>query len=188
MLRILAFFSVSLVLSIMEYTQARADGAHAKTDIPASIEKCLKSGISELFDINRSDQKSLFEYFLANIDVEQFGNYNFKRAWTDWGQNSEIKRLAVYDYFQLMTQRRSEHQGDTTGLDARLADRPLVTGSNVYHIVAQVHFADGSSTTIVVFNVGCRAFGFMYGGTNLRSLVDANLIERSYRSGKRAPF
>lgn len=188
MLRILAFFSVSLVLSIMEYTQARADGDYLKTDIPANIEKCTKTGISELFDINRSDQKSLFEYFLANIDVEQFGKYNFKRAWKEWGQNSEIKRLAIYEYFQLMASRRSEHQGDTTGIDARLADRPLVTGDNIYHIIARVGFADGSSTTIVVFSVGCRAFGFMYGGTNLRSLVDVNLIERLYRSGKRAAF
>lgn len=188
MLRILAFFSISLVLCLMESTQARAEGAYVKTDIPASIEKCLKTGLNELFGINRSDRKSLFEHFLTNIDVEQFGRYNYKRAWRDWGQNSDIKRLAVYEYFQLMAGRRGEHQGDTTSFDARLADRPLVTGNNIYHIIARVNFAGGSSTTIVVFTSGCRAFGFMYGGANLRSFVDASLIERLYRSGKRAPF
>lgn len=188
MLRILTFLSVFLVFSLVEYTQANADGAYVKTDIPPSIEKCLTTGLSELLDINRSDQKSLFEYFLANIDIEQFGNYNFKRAWTDWGQNSEIKRLALYEYFKLMAGKRSEHQGGTKAVDARLADRPLVTGNNVYHIVARVNFADGSNTTLVVFTVGCQAFGFMYGGANLRSFVDANLIERLYRTGRRAPF
>ncbi|MGI9389560.1 MAG: hypothetical protein ACR2O1_05825 [Boseongicola sp.] len=188
MLRILAFFLISLVLSLMESTQARAQDDNANTEIPASIQKCLKTNLNELFGINRSDRKSLFEYFLANIDVEQFGRYNYKRAWRDWGQNSEIKRLAIYEYFKLMAGRRGEHQGDTTSFDERLADRPLVTGKNIYHIIARVNFADGSSTTIVVFTAGCRAFGFMYGGANLRSFVDASLIERLYRSGKRAPF
>ncbi|MBT8425162.1 MAG: hypothetical protein KJO67_09320 [Silicimonas sp.] len=188
MVRILVLFSISLVLTIFESTQVRAEGANDKTDIPANIEKCLKTGLNELFGINRSDRSSLFEYFLANIDVEQFGRYNYKRAWQEWGQNSEIKRLAVYQYFQLMAGKRGEHQGDTTSFDARLADRPLVTGSNVHHIIARVNFAGGSSTTIVVFTSGCRAFGFMYGGANLRAFVDANLIERLYQSGKRAPF
>ena len=188
MFRVLAFLSISFVLPLMESPQARADGAYVKTDIPASIETCLKTSLNELFGINRSDRKSLFEYFLANIDVERFGRYNYKRAWTDWGQNSKIKRLAVYEYFQLMAGRRGEHQGDTTSFDARLADRPLVTGDKIYHVVARVNFAGGSSTTIVVFTSGCRAFGFMYGGANLRSFVDASLIERLYRSGKRAPF
>ena len=188
MLRILAFISISLVSSLMEPTQAKAEDTYVKTDIPASIEQCLKTGLNELFAINRGDRSLLFEYFLSNIDVEQFGRYNYKRAWRDWGQNSEIKRLAVYEYFQLMAGRRGEHQGDTTSFDARLADRPLVTGNNIYHIIARVNFAGGSSTTIVVFTSGCRAFGFMYGGTNLRSFVDASMIERLYRSGKRAPF
>ena len=188
MSRILAFISISLVLSLMGSTQARADDAYVKTDIPASIETCSKTGLNELFGINRSDRKSLFEYFMANIDVELFGRYNYKRAWTEWGQNSGIKRLAVYEYFQLMAGRRGKHQGDMTSFDARLADRPLVTGDNIYHIVARANFAGGSSTTIVVFTSGCRAFGFMYGGANLRSFVDASLIERLYRSGKRAPF
>ena len=188
MLRILAVLSVFLVLSGMVYTQAKADGAHVNTNIPHSIEKCLKTGLSELLDINRSDRESLFKYFLANIDIEQFGNYNFKRAWADWGQNSEIKRLALYEYFRLMAGKRGEHQGGTKAFEARLAERPLVTGSNVYHIVARVDFADGSSTTIVVFTAGCKVFGFMYGGANLRSFVDASLIERLYRTGKRAPF
>lgn len=186
--RILAFVSIFLVSSLFESSPAEADGAYVKTDIPANIENCLKSGLGELLDINRNDRKSLFEYFLANIDLERFGSYNYRRAWRDWGQNSGIRRLAVYEYFQLMAGRRGEHKGDTTSFDVRLADRPLVTGDDVYHIVARVNFADGSSTNIVVFSVGCRAFGFMYGGTNLRALVDANLIERLYRSGKRAPF
>ena len=188
MLRFLAFFSISLLLSLSDPTQARADGAHVKTDIPASIETCLKTGLNELFGISRSDRETLFEYFLANIDIEKFGSYNYKRAWREWGQNSEIKRLAIYEYFRLMAGRRGEHQGDTTSFNARLAERPLVTGKNIYHIVARVNFAGGSSTTIVVFTSGCRAFGFMYGGANLRSFVDASLIERLYGSGKRAPF
>ena len=188
MLRILAFISLSLVLSFMDATQARAQGADVKTELPASIEVCMKTGLTELFGINRSDREVLFEYFLGNIDMEQFGRYNYKRAWREWGQNSEIKRLAVYEYFALMAGRRGEHKGDTTSFNARLADRPLVTGDNIYHIIARVDFADGSSTSIVVFTSGCRAFGFMYGGANLRSFVDASLIERLYRSGKRAPF
>ena len=188
MLRVLGFLSILLVWPLLGSPQARADGAYVKTDIPASIETCLKASLNELFGINRSHRKSLFDYFLANIDVERFGRYNYKRAWVDWGQNSEIKRLAIYEYFQLMAGRRGEHQGDTTSFDARLADRPLVTGDNVYHIVARVNFASGSSTTIVVFTFGCRAFGFMYGGSNLRAFVDPSMIERSFRSGKRAPF
>ena len=187
-MRILAILSVFIVLSLMDNTQARADDAHVKTDIPSSIETCVKTGLSELLDINRSDRESLFEYFLSSIDKEQFGSYNFKRAWRDWGQNSEIKRLALYEYFQLMAGKRSEHHGGTTAVDVRLAERPLVTGNNVYHIVARVGFADGSSTSIVVFTIGCEVFGFMFGGANLRSFVDASLIERLYRSGKRAPF
>ena len=96
MLRILAFLSISLVLPLMESPQARADDADVRTDIPASIETCLKTSLNGLFGINRSDRSSLFEYFLANIDVEQFGRYNYKRAWQEWGQNSEIKGLGVY--------------------------------------------------------------------------------------------
>ncbi len=188
MLRILASLSISLVLATLAGAQAKAQSTSVGTEIPSHLEACVRTGISELFNINRSDRRSLFDYFLANIDVETFGRYNYKRAWLDWGQNAEIKRLAIYEYFQLMASRRSEHQGDTTGFHARLADRPLVTGKNVYHIVARVDFAGGSSTTIVVFSIGCRAFGFMYGGTNLRSLVDPGVIERLYRSGKRAPF
>ena len=188
MSRILTFVTFVPLLSLLEYTPARADSAYVKTDIPASIEQCLATSLSELLDINRSDQRSLFEYFLARIDIDSFGRYNFKRAWSDWGKNSEIKRLALYEYFELMAGRRSEHQGGTTAVDARLADRPAVTGNNVHHIVAKVSFADGSSTTLVVFTIGCQAFGFMYGGANLRALVDANMIERLYRSGKRAPF
>lgn len=188
MLRVLTFLSVSLVLSLTDYTQARADGAYVKTDLPPGIETCLATGLNELLGINRADKRTLFQYFLGNIDIENFGNYNFKRAWRDWGQNSEIKRLALYEYFQLMAGKRSEHQGGTTAIDARLADQPIVSGTNVYHIVARVDFADGSSTTIVLFTVGCKVFGFMYGGANLRSFVDASMVERLYRSGKRAPF
>ncbi|MEM9427379.1 MAG: hypothetical protein AAGA06_11845 [Pseudomonadota bacterium] len=188
MLRILAAFSIFLASSLVVSEQARADGSYVKTNIPASLETCLEAGLNGLFGIDRSDQKSLFEYFLANIDLERFGAYNYRRAWREWGENSEIKRLAVYEYFRLMAGRRGEHQGDTTSFDARLADRPLVKGNNIYHVVARVNFSDGSSTTIVVFTSGCRAFGFMYGGANLRSFVDASLIDRLYRSGRRAPF
>ena len=188
MLRILAILSIFLVLTSMGYAQTRSQRTYIETDIPLDIEECLESGLTKLLDISRSDRASLFEYFLANIDIERFGRYNFKRAWVDWASNSEIKRLALYEYFQLMTGRRSEHAGGTTAFNARLADRPAVTGSNVYHIIATVDFEDGSSTTIVVFTLGCKAFGFMYGGANLRSFVDANMIERLYRSGKRAPF
>ena len=188
MFRILAVLSVLSLIPFMGCTQAKADGENVETEIPASIENCLTTSLSELLNISRSDRKSLFEHFLANIDVERFGSYNFKRAWKDWGENSEIKRLALYEYFHLMTGKRSEHQGGTTAFSARLADRPLVTGNDVYHIVARVDFADDSSTTIVVFTVGCQAFGFMYGGANLRSFVDASLVERLYGTGKRAPF
>ena len=187
-MRILAVLSVFLVLSLPGNIQARADNAYAATDIPPDIEECLKTSLIELLDIGRSDRESLFNFFLANIDVERFGSYNFKRAWRDWASNSEIKRLALYEYFHLMTGRRSEHPGGTTAFNARLADRPAVTGNNVYHIIATVDFEDGSSTTIVVFTVGCKAFGFMYGGSNLRSFVDGNMIERLYRAGERAPF
>ncbi|MCG6885164.1 MAG: hypothetical protein LJE62_15555 [Silicimonas sp.] len=188
MLRILAFISVILVSSSMVSTQARAQGAYVETDIPASIESCLKGSLTQLFGINRSDRASLFEYFLSNIDAELFGRYNYKRAWVDWGKNSEIKRLAIYEYFQLMAGRRGEHQGDTTSFEARLADRPIVTGKDIHHIIARVNFAGGSSTTIVVFTHGCDAFGFMYGGANLRAFVDASTVERLYRAGKRSPF
>lgn len=187
MLRVPALVSVFFALSFLVSAQARADG-YVKTDIPASIETCLEDGLNGLFGIDRSDEKSLFEYFLANIDLERFGSYNYRRAWREWGENSEIKRLAVYEYFRLMAGRRGQHQGDTTSFDARLADRPLVTGNNIYHIIARVNFSGGSSTTIVVFTSGCRVFGVMYGGANLRSFVDASLIDRLYRSGRRAPF
>ena len=188
MFRILAVLFIFLVSSLTGHTYARADGPNVKTEVPSEIKECLETGLSSLLDISRSDRKSLFDYFLANIEIETFGRYNFKRAWADWGPNSEIKRLALYEYFRLMTGKRGEHQGGTTAFDARLAERPLVTGPNVYHIIARVEFADGSSTTIVVFAVGCQAFGFMYGGANLRSFVDANLVERLFSAGKRAPF
>lgn len=188
MSRVLTLFTVFLLSSLLGSALARADGAYVKTDIPASIDTCLKTGLQELFNISRSDRKSLFDFFLARIDFDAFGRYNYKRAWMDWGKNAEIKRLAVYEYFRLMTGKRSEFKGNTTSVEARLADHPLVTGNNVYHIVAKVNFAGGDSTTIVLFTVGCDTFGFMYGGTNLRSLVDANMIERLYRAGKRAPF
>ena len=188
MLRIVAILLISLVLPLTEFKQARAQGTHVKTELPTSIKACMKTSLNELFGINRSDRQALFEFFLANIDVEQFGRYNYKRAWQEWGQNSKIKRLAIYEYFALMAGRRGEHQGGATSFNARLANRPLVTGNNIHHIIARVDFAGGSSTTIVVFTAGCRAFGFMYGGANLRSFVDASMIERLYRSGKRAPF
>ncbi|GGE37409.1 hypothetical protein [Actibacterium pelagium] len=188
MSRILAVLLASLGLSLLGPVQVKAEGAEVKTDIPENIEACLTTSLTELFGINRSDRASLFNHLLNNIDAELFGRYNYKRAWVDWGDNSEIKRLAIYEYFQLMASRRGEHEGDTTSFDARLADRPLVKGENIYHIVASVNFEGGSSTTIVVFSSGCKAFGFMYGGANLRSFVDANLIERLYKDGKRAPF
>ena len=188
MLRILACFAVFLAVTLTVPAQARAQGASVETDIPASIQECLETSLKGLFGIDRSDQKSLFEFFLANIDTEIFGRYNYKRAWVDWGENAELKRLAVYEYFRLMAGRRGEHQGDTTSFTARLADRPAVTGDDIYHIIARVNFAGGSSTSIVVFTSGCRVFGLMYGGANLRSFVDASLIERSYKSGNRAPF
>ena len=188
MSRILAALAISLGLSLIGPALAKAAGTEVKTDIPPSVESCLKTGLTELLSINRSDRASLFDHFLNNINEELFGRYNYKRAWVDWGDNAEIKRLAIYEYFQLMASRRGEHEGDTTSFDARLADRPLVKGENIYHIVATVNFAGGSSTTIVVFSSGCKAFGFMYGGANLRSFVDANLIERLYKDGKRAPF
>ena len=167
MLRILVFLSMSLLLSLMTSAQARADGAEARADIPESIEGCLKTGLTGLLGINRADQQSLFEYFLANIDMEKFGNYK-------WSEVDQVER--------------GKHKGDTTSFDARLADRPAVRGEGIYHIVARVNFAAGSSTTIVVFSSGCRVFGFMYGGANLRSFVNADVVERYYRSGKRAPF
>ena len=188
MLRILAVLASLLVSYPTGYMQAKAAGTYVETDIPSEIEACLETSLTGLLAISRSDRKSLFEYFLANIDVEIFGGYNFKRAWADWASNPEIRRLALYEYFHLMTGKRSEHPGGTSAFNARLANRPIVTGTNVYHIIATFEFEDGSSTSIVVFSVGCKAFGFMYGGSNLRSFVDANMIERLYRSGKRAPF
>ena len=188
MLRVLAVLSVFLLSSSMGYAQAVAKGTYVDTDVPSEIEQCLESGIIRLLNISRSDRASLFEYFLANIDIESFGRYNYKRAWVDWASNPEIQRLALYEYFHLMTGRRGEHPGGTTAFRARLAERPAVAGENVYHIIATVDFEDGSSTTIVVFTLGCKAFGFMYGGSNLRSFVDASMVERLYRSGKRAPF
>ncbi len=186
--RTVAILLIFIVSIITESTQARAQGAYVRTELPASIETCVKTNLNELLGINRSDREALFEFFLANIDVERFGRYNYKRAWREWGQNSEIKRLAIYEYFALMARRRSEHQGGATSFNARLANRPLVTGKSIHHIIARVDFAGGSSTTIVVFTSGCRAFGFMYGGANLRSFVHASMIEKLYRSGKRAPF
>lgn len=188
MLRILTVLSVLLVSPLMGSMQVRAEETLVETDIPPEVEECLESGIIRLLNINRSDRASLFEYFLANIEVESFGRYNYKRAWVDWASNAEIRRLALFEYFHLMTGRRVEHPSGTTAFRARLAERPAVTGENVYHIIATVDFEDGSSTTIVVFTLGCKAFGFMYGGSNLRSFVDASMVERLYRSGKRAPF
>ena len=186
--RILIALWISLGLVLTVPTQATANGAEVKTDIPDGIKTCLSTGLTELFAINRSDQQALFDHFLDNINQDLFGRYNFKRAWLDWDDNSDLKRLAIYEYFKLMASRRGDHQGDTTSFEARLADRPLVKGENIYHIIASVNFAGGSSTTIVVFTSGCQAFGFMYGGANLRSFVDATLIERLYKDGKRAPF
>lgn len=188
MLRVLTFLMITAALSLMEPSEADAQDIRVETEMPAAIEACMKDALTGLLDINRSDNKSLFDFFLSRIDVEKFGRYNYKRAWVDWGRNEEIKRLAIYDYFQLMAGRRGEHQGDTTSFNARLAERPHVSGENIYHIVATVNFAGGTSTTIVVFSSGCQAFGFMYGGANLRAFVDANTIERQYRNGRRAPF
>ena len=188
MLRILACFALLLAVSLTAPTQTRAQDASVETDIPASIQECLETSLYGLFGIDRSDKESLFEFFLARLDIEKFGRYNYKRAWVDWGENTELKRFAIYVYFRLMASRRGEHQGGTTSFTARLADRPLVKGDDIHHIIARVNFEGGSSTTIVVFTYGCSVFGFMYGGANLRSFVDASLIERSYKSGKRAPF
>lgn len=188
MLRILAFCSTVLLFPFMDTTQAKAQSTYVTTELPASIEACMRARLTKLFGIDRSDRGSLFDYFLANIDIEQFGRYNYKRAWLEWGRNSEIKRLAIYEYFALMAGRRGGHQGGTTSITARLADRPLVKGKNIHHIVARVDFAGGNSTTIVVFTSECNAFGFMYGGANLRAFINASTIERLYRSGKRSPF
>ena len=188
MLRTFVFCSVILFFQILDVSQARAQSSYVKTELPESIESCMRAGLTGLFGIDRSDQGALFDYFLTRIDIEQFGRYNYKRAWLEWGQNSEIKRLAIYEYFALMAGRRGQHQGRTTSFTARLADRPLVKGNDIHHIVARVDFAGGSSTSIVVFTSGCRAFGFMYGGANLRSFVDASTIERLFRAGKRSPF
>ena len=166
----------------------RASEDYVRAEVPAAIEGCFKTKIAGILNINRSDTRSLFNYFLGMIDVEAFGRYNFKRAWVQWGQNEAIKRLALYEYFSLLASNRSEHRGDTVQVTARLADQPLVTGDNVYHIAARAHFSGGSSAVVVVFTRGCNPFGFMYGGTNLRSLMDVNLIERQYSAGKRAPF
>ena len=87
-----------------------------------------------------------------------------------------------------MARKRGEHGGGTAAVEARLADHPSVRGDGIYHIVARVGFNDGSAASIVVFSSGCKAFGFMYGGNDLRALVDVNLIERMYRSGVRAPI
>lgn len=187
-MRILAVISIYLGLTLTVAAPAKAEGAEVKTDIPESVEACLKEGLTKLLGINRADRASLFQHFLDHIDQDLFGRYNYKRAWLDWGENSEIKRLAIYEYFHLMASRRGGHQGDTTSFNARLADRPQVKGEDIYHIVASVNFDGGSSTTIVVFTYGCQAFGFMYGGSNLRSFVSADLVERLYRDGKRAPF
>ena len=188
MVRIAGLISVCLLLLATPGTRAGAQGVDVNANIPESVEGCLTTGLNQLFGIGRSDQEALFRYFLSNIDFEQFGRYNYKRAWLDWGNDVEIKRLAVYEYFSLMAGRRGEHQGDTTSFEARLADHPAVKGDNIYHIIARANFEGGSSTTIVLFTNGCNPFGFMYGGANLRSFVNADLIEKQYRSGKRAPF
>ncbi len=188
MVRVAGLLGVFLALVLAVSSEARATSASVQAEIPASIESCFKSKIAGILNINRADKKALFDYFLDLIDVEQFGRYNFKRAWVQWGRNEEIKRLALYEYFSLMASNRAEHGGDTTRISARLADRPLVSGENVYHIAARAHFADGSSAVVVVFTHGCKPFGFMYGGSNLRSFMDVNLIERQYRAGKRSPF
>lgn len=184
----LRMLSVLLLLPFMMVTQANAQSIPVETEVPPDIEQCVTTGLSELWEIELGDRPALFEYFLSNIDVEQFGAYNFKRAWRDWAGNDEIRRLALFEYFDLMMGERGEYEADPVSFGARLADRPLVTGDNVYHIVVRVDFTDGTRTTIVVFTVGCRPFGFVYGGANLRSFVEPNVIERLYRSGKRAPF
>ena len=185
---ILHILLVSFIVHLVVFESAKAESVYVETDIPSDIEECVTTGLRELWDFELSDREALFEFFLANIDIEQFGAYNFKRAWRDWGQNSDIKRLALFEYFDLMMGERGEYDSVAEAFNARLADRPLVTGDNVYHIIVRVDFTDGNSTTIVVFTVGCHAFGFVYGGANLRSFVDPNMIERLYRSGKRAPF
>ncbi len=188
MLRMLSVLGVVLVLGLTMSSEARTSGDYVRAEVPAAIEGCFKTKIAGILDISRSDKRALFNYFLDMIDVEAFGRYNFKRAWVQWGQNEAIKRLALYEYFSLMANNRAEHGGNTTQVTARLADQPQVSGANRYHIVARAHFSGGSSAVVVVFTQGCDPFGFMYGGTNLRSLVDVNLIERQFRAGKRAPF
>ncbi|MDF0601550.1 hypothetical protein P1J78_12465 [Psychromarinibacter sp. C21-152] len=187
MLRSLATMAFAVSLSISVTAQPAAAAVSVRTELPPSIDQCFKRSLAGIFDAARTTDRALFEYFLANINVDQFGRYNFKRAWLDWGDNAEIKRLALYEYFSLMAKKRREHGGGTAGVEARLADHPAVRGDNVHHIIARVGFNDGSSASIVVFSAGCKAFGFMYGGTDLRGLVDVNLIEKMYRDGARAP-
>lgn len=179
--------AASLIFALGANLNTASADTYVKTELPASIDSCFKQSLAGIFDIGSSDKAALFDYFLANIAVDQFGAYNFKRAWRDWAEEPELQRLALYQYFDLMAQKRSEHGGATAGIDARLADQPVVSGDNMYHIVARVNFSDGSSASIVVLSAGCKAFGFMYGGADLRGLVDVNLIEKMYRDGARAP-
>lgn len=165
----------------------QAQAANVSTELPPAIDGCFRQSIAGVFDIGSAGDAALFDYFLANIDVERFGQYNYKRAWHDWGDNGDIKRLALYEYFDLMAQKRAEHGGGVTEIDARLADNPAVTGDGIHHIVARIGFEDGSSAPIVVLAAGCKAFGFMYGGNNLRAFADPNLVEKLYAEGKRAP-
>ena len=188
MLRLVVGLLFALGTFVAGPGQARADGVAVDTDLPPEIEACVTDNLRGLWNIYSDDEQGLFDFFLANIDLEQFGRYNYKRAWLEWGDNGEIKRLALYEYVKLMMGERRGHQSEAEAFHARLADRPLVKGDGVYHIVLRTVFSDGSSTTLVVFTVGCRAFGFVYGGSNLRSFVDPNLIERLYRSGERSPF
>ena len=188
MLRHVAGLLFALGLVTAGSGPARAQGVAVNTDVPPSIEACVTDSLRELWNIYSDDEQGLFEYFLANIDIEQFGRYNYKRAWVEWGDNADIKRLALYEYVKLMMGERGDHEGVAEAFDARLAERPLVKGDNVYHIILTVDFSDGSSTTIVVFTAGCRAFGFVYGGANLRSFVDPNVVERLYRAGRRSPY
>ena len=188
MLRHVAGFLLTFSLFAFCTEEARADGLSVDTDVPPDIEACVTDSLRGLWNIYADDERGLFEFFLANIDVEQFGRYNYKRAWLEWGDNDDIKRLALYEYVKLMMTERGGYQSEAEAFHARLADRPQVKGEGVYHIILRTDFSDGNSTTLVVFTVGCRAFGFVYGGANLRSFVDPNVIERLYRSGQRSPY
>ncbi len=142
---------------------------------------CITRTISQLYEINAQDEERLFRFFLNNIDQENFGRYNYKRAWIDWQDEPQKQRLALRHYFELMLTRRDKHTNSVMKIELWPAEHSRFNGNGRSHILARITFTTGEPLTIAVLLYRCKAVGFIYGGTNLRSFVSAQTVEAMHR-------